>query len=139
MHVCVGVCARVRDDAGTVEHCENEFGNIWFVRMTDEGAAKEAVFKLQLKGQKARLKSENILRSYIGKEPVCVRVWVWVRACVLVACVCVRAWCDASPFASCPAPSLAPPPPPVITIFCSCHLPRCAVCCAMAVLWLRHF
>ena len=53
--------------AGTVEHCENEFGNIWFVRMSDEGEAKDAVFKLQLKGQKARLKSENILRSYIGK------------------------------------------------------------------------
>jgi hypothetical protein len=65
--------------AGTVEHCENEFGNIWFVRMTDEGAAKEAVFKLQLKGQKARLKSENILRSYIGKEPV--------RAVVAVASI----------------------------------------------------
>ena len=55
------------DGLGEVEHCENEFGNIWFVRLTEEKAAKDAVFALQSKGQKARLKSESILRSYIGK------------------------------------------------------------------------
>ena len=57
----------ILDGLGAVEHCENEFGNIWFVRMAQEADAKTAVRKLQSKGQKARLKSQNIFRSYMGK------------------------------------------------------------------------
>lgn len=58
----------IMDGLGEVEQCEHEFGNIWFVRMVNESDAKNAVFTLQTKkGQKARLKSENIFRSYIGK------------------------------------------------------------------------
>lgn len=53
-------------DLGNVVQCENEFGNIWFVRMDDEEKAKSAVAQLHAKGQKARLKSENVFRSYIG-------------------------------------------------------------------------
>jgi len=56
---------------GDVKEVRSDVGDTWFVSMADESTAKDALLKLRLSGKKfkgqkikARLKSENLLRSF---------------------------------------------------------------------------